>query len=262
MSSGVVVFVNPDTVVRPGAARALEHALADTTIGAAQARLRLLDSPDLLNSGGNLLHPSGLAWPGGYGEPADALRVPAEIAYPSGAAFGMRTELFRDLGGFTEELFLYQEDLDLGWRLWQRGLRVVVEPAADVLHDYVVERPGRRKEYYLERNRLVFVLTTYSRRLLVLAAPILLAVELGVAIIALREGWAREKLRGWVWLVRERRWLHARRARLQAERVVGDGQLARLFTPAIRLPMVEQPPGLSALNAVLGAWWRLVRVLL
>jgi len=262
LSSDVVVFLNPDTVARPGAVRALARALEDPTVGAVQARLRLLDRPDRLNSSGNVLHVSGLAWPGGYDEPADSLAAQREIAYASGAAFAMRTETFRAVGGFAEELFLYQEDLELCWRLWQRGLRVVVDPAADVLHAYVVERPRRRKEYFLERNRLVFVLTAYSARLLVLAAPVLLLVELGIAVLAAKEGWLPEKARGWAWLVRKRKWLSRRRRLLQEERRVPDRRLARLFTPQIRLEMVAQPPGLGALNALVGAWWRVVRVLL
>ena len=55
-----------------------------------------------------------------------------------------------------------------------RGLRVVVDAGR--------RRPARlraraaadrRKEYYLERNRLIFVLTAYSARLLLLLAPVL-----------------------------------------------------------------------------------------
>jgi GT2 family glycosyltransferase len=262
LGTDVVVFLNPDTVARPGALRALAAALEDERVGAAQARLRLLDRPDRLNSAGNVLHVSGLAWPGGYDEPAETLAGRREIAYASGAAFAMRTATFREAGGFTEELFLYQEDLELCWRLWQRGLRVVVDPGADVLHDYVLERPGRDKEYYLERNRLVFVLSAYSRRLLALAAPVLLLVELGIVVMAAKEGWLGAKVAGWGWLLRERRWLRAHRRRLQAARTVPDRELARLFTPAIRLQMRTEPPGMAALNAVVAAWWRVVRVFL
>jgi GT2 family glycosyltransferase len=262
VSSDVVVFVNPDTVARPGAVAALARALDDPRIGAVQARLLLLDRPDRLNSSGNVVHVSGLAWPGGYDEPAASLTRRRDIAYASGAAFAMRAETFRALGGFTEELFLYQEDLELSWRVWQRGLRVVVEPAADVLHDYVLERAGRRKEYFLERNRLVFLLTAYSGRLLVLAAPVLLLVELAVTAHAAKEGRLPEKAAATAWLVRETRWLAPRRRTLQTERRVADRELARLFAPEIRPAMLEAPPGLGALNALLSAWWRIVRVLL
>lgn len=258
----VLVFLNPDTVAQQGAVAALARRLEDPVVGVAQARLRLVERPDLLNSSGNVLHVSGLAWPGGYGDPADRLVERREIAYASGAALAIRADLFRELGGFTEELFLYQEDLELCWRARLRGLQIVVDPEADVLHDYVLERADRRKEYYLERNRLVFVLTAYSGRLLLVLAPVLLAVEAGLALVALREGWLREKTSGWGWLLRHGSWLARRRRELQATRNVPDRELARFLTPVLDPRMLELPAGVAVLNSVVSAWWRGVRVLL
>jgi GT2 family glycosyltransferase len=258
----VLVFLNPDTVARPGAVAALAAALEDEEVGVVQARLRLLDRPDTLNSGGNVLHLSGLAWPGGYGEPADAVTAREEIAYASGAAVAVRAELFHELGGFTEELFLYQEDLELSWRARLAGRRVIVDPAADVLHEYVLERRDRRKEYYLERNRLIFVLTSYSRRLLFIVAPVLLVVEVGLLVLALREGWLREKARGWVWLIRNRQWLGEHRRRVQSLRRVPDSALAAYLTPVIDPRMLALPRGAALLNGATSLWWRAARVFL
>ncbi len=258
----VLVFLNPDTVAQAGAVDALARRLEDPSIGVVQARLRLLDDPGKLNSSGNVVHVSGLAWPGGYGDPADAVDAVRDIPYASGAALAVRADLFRELGGFTEELFLYQEDLELCWRARLRGLRVVVDPAADVLHDYVLERADRRKEYYLERNRLIFVATAFSARLLLLLAPVLLAVELGLVLLAWRQGWAREKLRGWAWLLRNRAWLAGRRRTVQRLRRVPDAELARFLTPVLDPRMLELPAGLAAANSAVSAWWRGARVFL
>jgi GT2 family glycosyltransferase len=258
----VLVFVNPDTVVQPGAVEALARALDAPDVGVVQARLRLLEEPEFLNSSGNVLHVSGLAWPGGYRDPADGLTNAQEIAYASGAAFAIRRDVFRELGGFTEELFLYQEDLELCWRAHLHGLRVLVVPEADVLHDYVLERPGRQKEYYLERNRLIFVLSAFSARLLLLLAPVLLAVEAGIVLVAWRQGWLREKSRGWAWLVRNGSWLAAHRRETQALRRVGDRELARYLTPVLDPRMLELPSGVAALNSLVALWWRGVRVFL
>jgi len=248
--------------VRPGAVRTLAATLEDETIGAAQARLLLADDPERINSAGNVLHVSGLATVGGYGEPAERHAERVDIAYASGAALAIRTALFRELGGFTERYFLYQEDLELCWRVRMRGLRVVLEPGADVVHDYVFERPTRRKEYFLERNRLVFVLTAFSGKLLALLAPILVVVELGVAVLAVREGWWREKARGWQWLLANSGWLRAHRRELQKARTVGDAVLAQLLTPRWETQVVAPPPGVGALNTLTAAWWRVVRVFL
>ena len=258
----VLVFLNPDTIARPGAVEALARTLEDGSVGVAQARLALARDPSRLNSSGNVVHVSGLAWPGGYGDPVGTVDAVADVPYASGAAFAIRASLFRELGGFVEELFLYQEDLELCWRVRLRGLRVVVTPDADVLHDYVLERADRRKEYYLERNRLIVVLTAFSGRLLLLLAPVLLAAELGLSLLALRQGWLREKARGWAWLARNAGWLGRRRRLLQAERRVPDRELARFLTPVLDPRMLQLPPGVGAANAVLSAWWRGARVFL
>ena len=258
----VLVFLNPDTVARPGAVDALARALEDESVGVVQARLRLLDEPELLNSSGNVLHVSGLAWPGGYREPAKSLADLREIAYASGAACAIRSEVFRRLGGFTEELFLYQEDLELCWRARLAGLRIVATPAADVLHDYVFERPDRRKEYYLERNRLVFLLTAYSWRLLALLAPVLLAAELGIVLLAARQGWLREKVLGWRWLAAHASWLAGRRRETQGLRSVDDRELVPYLTPTLDPRMLNLPPTIAPANPLIAVWWRVVRALL
>jgi GT2 family glycosyltransferase len=258
----MLVFLNPDTVAQPGAVAALARALEDPTVGVVQARLRLLDEPELLNSSGNVVHVSGLAWPGGYRDRADELVAPREIGYASGAACAIRADVFRELGGFTEELFLYQEDLELCWRARLHGLRVCVAPDADVLHEYVLERADRRKEYFLERNRLVFVLTAYAGRTLLLLTPVLLAVEVGITLLALRQGWLREKAAGWWWLARNGSWLGRRRRATQGLRRVSDRSLAPFLTPVLDPRMLDLPAGVSAANALVSAWWRGVRVVL
>src|SRR5207247_1680584 len=151
-----LLFLNPDTVVAPGSIAELERALEEDSVAIAMPRLRELDRPELINAAGCVIHVTGLAWSDGYGEPADSLQEQREITYANGSALAIRTELFHSLGGFTSEFFIYHEDLELGWRARMRGYRVVLEPSADVLHDYAYSR-NVKKNYYMERNRLIFI---------------------------------------------------------------------------------------------------------
>ena len=254
----VLAFVNPDTVVEPGALRRLEELLSESGIGIAMARLLLLDRPELLNSSGTKVHVSGIGWAGGYGERADTLGEVRDVAAPSGAAMAIRSETFRELGGFAEELFMYLEDLELGWRARLAGYRVVVDPAADVLHEYEYGR-NPRKNYFLERNRLVFVLSAYSGRLLVLLGPLLVATELGMVALAVKEGWARDKLAGWGWLARNAGSVRRRRRSTQTLRKVRDRELASYLTPVFEPRMIPVPGLLRAANPLVARYWALVR---
>jgi GT2 family glycosyltransferase len=254
----VLVFLNPDTVVATGAIAELARTLEERSVGIAMPRLRLLAEPELLNSAGNVVHVSGLAWPGGYRTRAEALTEMRDVPYASGAALATRADVFRELGGFTDELFMYQEDLELSWRARLRGLRVVVNPRADVYHDYRFE-PDRRKRYLLERNRLVFVLSSFSPRLLAVLAPVLASAELAILALAVREGWAREKLAGWAWLARNARWLARHRRETQGLRRVSDRELAGLLTPVLDPGMASLPRLANAGNRLLSRYWSLAR---
>jgi GT2 family glycosyltransferase len=253
-----LVFLNPDTVVGPGGLEGLVRPLEDPSIGIVSARLRLLDQPEFLNSAGNEVHLTGIAWAGLFGRPASTVAELRDVAFPTGAAMAIRRDLFHELGGFTEELFMYQEDLELGWRVRLRGLRVVVNPAADVYHEYEFGRnPG--KHYLLERNRLVFVLSSYSPRLLLLLAPVLVSTEAAMLALALKEGWAREKLAGWRWLLRNRAWLRRHRRETQRLRRVPDGELARFLSPVVAPGMIPVPSPVRAINPLVAGYWSLVK---
>jgi GT2 family glycosyltransferase len=254
----VLVFLNPDTVVSPGAVVQLARTLEDPAIGIAMARLRLLGEPEKLNSAGVEVHVTGIGWAGGYGEPAESVRELRDVPAPSGTAMAVRAETFRELGGFAEELFMYLEDLELGWRARLAGYRVVVDPGADVFHEYDYGR-NPRKSYLLERNRLVFCLSAYSARTLVLLGPVLLATELGMIAISLREGWLRDKLAGWGWLVRHAGVVARRRRQTQSLRRVRDRELVGQLTPVFSPAMVSVPASLRLANPVVSRYWSLVR---
>jgi GT2 family glycosyltransferase len=257
----VVVFLNPDTVVAEGALLQLERALEDPSVGLVMARLRLLGEPNKLNSSGIEVHVTGIGWAGGYGEPADSISEPREVSAPSGTAMAIRAETFRELGGFAEELFMYLEDLELGWRARLAGYSVLLEPTADVFHDYEYGR-NPRKSYFLERNRLVFVLSAYSLRQLVLLAPLLVLTELGMSALALKEGWLRDKVAGWAWLLRNAGTVRMRRRQTQALRTRRDQELSRYLTATFSPAMTPVPALLQVANPFVRGYWRLVRLVL
>jgi GT2 family glycosyltransferase len=257
----ILVFLNPDTIVVEGALDELARTLVEEGVEMAMPRLLLLDDPSKLNSAGAAIHVAGLGWSSGFGLPAATLAQEREITYANGSALGIARERFSELGGFTPELFIYHEDLELGWRGRMRGWRVVINPRADVLHDYAHGR-NPAKNYFMERNRLIFVSTAYSGRLLLVLAPLLVATELGLTAVALREGWFRDKARGWAWCLRNARWIRQHRRALQTARTVPDRRLAPFLTPILDPAMIDVPRPVRVLNPLINAYWSLARRLL
>ncbi|QLQ00023.1 MAG: glycosyltransferase [Burkholderiaceae bacterium] len=58
------------------------------------------------------------------------------VLFPSGAAMLVRKHEFLAMGGFDPLMFMYHEDVDLGWRYWLRGQRVVMCPRSVVFHAF------------------------------------------------------------------------------------------------------------------------------
>ena len=134
----LVALLNNDTVVEPGWLDALAAPLKrDPEIAASCAVLRLLDHPDVLNAYGG-----GMTWLG-YGFDRDlgfpfpelgSLPETSETIFPTAAAALFRKREFVASGGFDPAFFMYHEDVDLGWRLWLLGKKVVVCRDAVVRH--------------------------------------------------------------------------------------------------------------------------------
>ena len=152
--------------------------------------------------------------------------------------------LWDELGGFDDRYIAYHDDVELCVRCRQRALRVVNVPQAVAVHRYEFSREPQ-KMFLSERNRLVFVLTALEARTLLLLAPAFVAVEVATLARAVAGGWWRQKLDGWVWLLRNHNWVRRRRRQLQTERTVPDRELASLTATRLRAGNYSLP-GLSS----------------
>jgi GT2 family glycosyltransferase len=257
-SGEFLALINGDLVVEADALAELVAFAAKPGIGIAQPSIRLSDDPSRLNSDGNEVHFLGYSWCGGFGKPASIRTAPRSITSVMGAAMVLRRELWHELGGFEDHYFAYHEDVDLSRRCWDRGLELVNVPSAVVIHRYEFGREPS-KIYLSERNRLLFVLTAYqSRTLLVLALP-LIGVELAALAGSAVTGTGGQKMAGWWWLFRHRRWIAQRRRQLQSERVVSDAELAHLFATRLDAGNYPLPAWLEPLDALLAAYWWVAR---
>ncbi|MGA8994026.1 MAG: glycosyltransferase family 2 protein [Nocardioidaceae bacterium] len=229
--SDVLALVNSDAVVAPGAVAALVRALDDDGVGVVSGSLRLRSRPGVVNSAGNPVHYLGLSWAGGLGEPAADHARRAPVASATGGLMALRRGTWDTLGGFHDPLFAYCEDVELSLRCWQRGLRVEYVPDAVATHAYEFSR-NPAKMYLLERNRLAVVLTVWPARTLLVLAPALLGLEAALLVVALRGGWAGQKVRGWWWLLTRAGALVRRRSEVQAARTAAPGAFHGLLTEA------------------------------
>ncbi len=79
-----------------------------------------------------------------------------EIFWASGACLMIRTSVFKEVGGFDNNFFAHMEEIDLCWRLWARGYKVVCIPQSVVYHlgGATLNKMNSFKTYLNFRNNL------------------------------------------------------------------------------------------------------------
>ena len=249
-------FLNPDARADPTCLAMLLGAI-DSASGVAGAQVLLPDSR--INAGDNPLHITGIAWSGRFGEPRE-YGPPREVASVSGAALLARAEAFREAGGMCERLFMYEDDVDLCWRLRLAGWKVMFCPDAVVWHEYEFDK-GTMKWYWLERNRLWTVFSNYSAITLVLLAPLLLGTELMVLAQAIRGRWAHILLHAWGSAMLSLPDLIRWRRSVQHGRRVGDREIVELMCGRIETSLLDSPLTLRV-NPLVAAYRRMLLAVL
>lgn len=144
----VLIALNPDTEPPPGSLETLAHRVMDAPdVG--------LVAPRLVNPDGSFQH-SAYTFPsigqavavsllptrlhaGRIGrryllEGQDHHRVPADVDWFIGAVHVIRAEAVKGEQPYSERWFMYVEDLELCWRLYQRGWRRRLESDVEVIH--------------------------------------------------------------------------------------------------------------------------------
>ena len=134
-------------------------------------------------------------------------------------------------------------------------------PEAVTLHDYDFSK-NSNKFYFLERNRLITVLTCFESRHILITLPMQLALELGLLVLALREGWFGEKIRAYRWLFTHIRWIRNRREQLQRSRCADLRPFYDVLTTGFapgNLPSAHPP---ALVGRVADRYWRIARRLI
>lgn len=234
-----VALLNSDTVVDPDwLLHLLVPLLLDPQIGTTCSQLRLLARPELLNARGGGMSREGFGYDIDVGLPyvepqTEEDAQPVDCLFPSGAAMLVRKHEFLAMGGFDPLMFMYHEDVDLGWRYWLRGQRVVMCPRSVVFHAFGgttgVEHGSAWRHIMGNRHNLRTLWKNYALRR-----------ALG-ATYRLFRGWLRGGHVGFAWAVLRWNLRHApntwrERRRIQRERRMSDQELLQRGLISLSVP--------------------------
>ena len=231
----ILVMLNSDTEAEPGWLAALVRALAGhPQAGSVASKMLLFDRRDTLHTAGDLYGLDGIprnrgVWERDEGQYDQAV----EIFSACGGASAYRREAWEAAGGFDQDLFMYCEDVDLGWRLQLAGYRAIFAPQARVYHRLSATGGGAIASFYTGRNTIWVLAKDVPGGLLRRYWRPMLRAQLRIAWEALK-AWrgeaARTRLRGQLaGLLGLPKMLRKRRA-VQATKRVDDEYLMGLLS--------------------------------
>jgi GT2 family glycosyltransferase len=197
----ILVMLNNDTEAEPGWLAGLVAAAdANPDAGSIASKMLLFDRRDTLHNAGDLMGSDGIprnrgVWQRDMGQ----FDASPEIFSGCGGGVAYRRVAWQQARGFDERLFMYLEDVDLGWRLQLLGWRAVFAPAARLYHQLSATGGGVLSSYYTGRNTIWVIAKDMPGPLLRRYWPRILAAQgciAGDALRAWRGEAARARLRG------------------------------------------------------------------
>jgi GT2 family glycosyltransferase len=151
-------FLNSDAIVERGWLEPLVEVLENETTAVAVVPM-LLNPDGTIQEAGSVIDSVGWPLAFGRGESAAAFahRFRREVDYGSAACVLIRRHDFAEVGGFDPAYGIgYFEDVDLSFKLKERGLRTIYQPRSRVIHELHGSGSSVQAQQRMIANRALF----------------------------------------------------------------------------------------------------------
>lgn len=153
-----LLFLNNDTKVCPDFVIELMKTITSSSdIGICQSYLLKMSGD--VDSSGDFMDIIGISF-----SSKEKISEVRDIFSAKGASLMIKKLLFEELNGFDEDFFVSFEDVDLSWRCWILGYRVVVAPDSIVYHygSSTIKKLKRNMTFHGLKNQLSMKITNFE----------------------------------------------------------------------------------------------------
>ena len=233
-----IMILNPDTIVEPNCIRELIFAHERLGEGLYQPKILSLNEKQVLQSTGNMLHVFGFGFAKDKGKKDEWVGEEIKkIGYASGTCLFTSRNVLDKVGLLDSFLFLYHDDLDLGWRASQIGINSYYVPKSKIYHaESYALKWSAKKFYWLERNRKYCLLTHYSKNTYAKMYSSLCLVDLFVWFFYISKGFLGAKIKAELDIRRNIKFIEAKYQELEKKKIVPDEKLIQEFPDEIFVP--------------------------
>ncbi|MDD3875988.1 MAG: glycosyltransferase family 2 protein [Bacteroidales bacterium] len=147
-----------------------------------------------------------------------------EIFWATGACMFVRASHFNEMGGFDNDFFAHMEEIDLCWRLKNKGYSIFYYPFSTVFHvgGATLDKMSPQKTYLNFRNNLSLIYKNMTGRKLRITLFIRCILDLVAAVSFLSSGGFKHMnavFRAYVSFYQKRKLLHAKRIKIEQKPV-------------------------------------------
>ena len=233
-----IVILNPDTIVESNWIRELIFAHEKLGEGLYQPKILSLNEKQVLQSTGNMIHVFGFGFAKDKGRKDEEVDEEIKkIGYASGTCLFASRSVLDKVGLLDSFLFLYHDDLDLGWRASQIGINSYYVPKSKIYHvESYSLKWSAKKFYWLERNRKYCLLTHYSKNTYAKMYSSLCLVDLFVWFFYISKGFLGAKIRAELDIRRNKKFIETKYKELEEKKIISDERLIQEFPDEIIVP--------------------------
>jgi GT2 family glycosyltransferase len=228
-----LMFLNNDTVVQPDFIHKLVQEMKlDPMIAISQSML--LKPGGDVDSSGDYIDSLGRAY-----SARDRPNEIRPILSAKGAAMMIRKNIFCKLGGFDKNFFATFEDVDIGWRSWLLGYKVVLIPNSVVYHTggQTIREISSLIRFHGVKNTLVLRLTNFEiyygiKSMFLLFFVSLMRKTIHISVIKDPEESPplpsfKIILKGIYWILKNYKYVLLKRKEINSQRVVSTNDLIK-----------------------------------
>lgn len=178
-----LLLLNNDTKVQPNLLNvAMKKFESDSSIGAFQPKIKVMDNPKYLDACGSFWTRIGFLDHWGFmKKDTKEYDKEKEVLSAKGACLFLRKDLIDNIGLFDKTFNSYFEESDLCFRIWMSGKKVVYYPETFIYHKigFTIKRQNVLNiNYFYYRNRIRSLIKNLGFKNLIITLPLHLSFSL------------------------------------------------------------------------------------
>jgi len=234
----LIVILNPDTIVHPDWLSELIRVYNEHGEALYQPKHLSLNEKSVIMSTGNMMHIFGFGYAREKGKKdVNQYNEIEQIGYASGTCLFAPVSVLNKVGLLDPFIFLYHDDLDLGWRAAQLGIKSYYVPSSIIYHaESYSLKWNSEKFFWLERNRKYCLLTHYSKDTYSKISSTLALVDLLIWLFYFSKGFLGSKIRAELDIRRNKKKISERYEQLENRKKISDKDLVMNFPDKIYVP--------------------------